>query len=101
MMIYVVRARAKLADFALRINSTPSTWGRVSACTSTGRAVDIALHVPFLLKYITLMRLSRLFLDTWVFLVKTGIFLMKMSPLFLSRIILSEERAGWSEYTLE
>ena len=50
------------------------------------------------LRYIIIITLSTLFLDTWVFLAKTGILLMKVSPLLLSGDFLVRSWRGGRVY---
>jgi len=50
------------------------------------------------LRYIIILGLSTLFLDTWVFLAKTGILLMKISPLLLSGDFLARSWRGGRVY---
>jgi len=68
----------------------------VASSTSRANNRNTVVHMP--LRYNIINTLSTLFLDTWVFLAKTGIFLAKVSPLLLSGDFLARSWRGGRVY---
>ena len=68
----------------------------VVSSTSRANNHNIVFYMP--LRYYIINALSTLFLDTWVFLAKTGILLMKVSPLLLSGGFLARSWRGGQVY---
>ena len=68
----------------------------VASSTSRANNRNIVFYMP--LRYYIINALSTLFLDAWVFLAKTGISLMKVSPLLLSGDFLARSWRGGRVY---
>ena len=80
-------------------NEYSRRWpGRPLVESSTNRANNRNTVVNMPLRYNIINVLSTLFLVTCVFLVKTGIFLMKVSPLLLSGGFLARSWRGGRVY---
>ena len=86
-----------------RLNPCPNEYsrrwpGRPLVESSTNRANNHNTVVNMPLRYNIINTLSTLFLVTCVFLVKTGIFLAKVSPLLLSGDFLARSWRGGRAY---
>ena len=86
-----------------RLNPCPNEYsrrwpGRPLVESSTNRANNRNTVVNMPLRYNIINTLSTLFLVTCVFLVKTGIFLAKVSPLLLSGDFLARSWRGGQAY---
>ena len=86
-----------------RLNPCPNEYSRrwpgrplVESSTNRANNHNTVVHMP--LRYNIINTLSTLFLDAWVFLAKTGISLMKVSPLLLSGDFLARSWRGGRVY---
>ena len=83
--------------YLIPLTSTKALTRRlVVSSTSRANNHNIVFYMP--LRYYIINDLSTLFLDTWVFLAKTGILLMKVSPLLLSGEFLARSWRGGQVY---